>query len=236
MSRKILANLGAVLFCAALGALVVPGCQIRLEPGSGGPAQPDEGTQPDPTGAGFGGDAGAGGGGGGDTGLTPAELDQLQHVDPQQFALRAAVAAYAASATSALVESQVSDPQTIDAATLAALAEQYAPAAIEQATQWFSSGGQSEIPASEGVVVKFECESDPYTCPRKVECGTGAETLRCYVSQCGTGKCPYCPFGGNLVFKAWCAYGCMRNNQVVGGAFMLRTIFNNFNGPWCIDL
>lgn len=50
-------------------------------------------------------------------------------------------------------------------------------------------------------------------------------------------RCPYCPsWFSNLVFEHYCVYGCLQpgSNEVIGGAFKIRTIFNNWNGPHCI--
>jgi len=151
------------------------------------------------------------------------------------MAFRSGVAAYAASATMALVESQIADPASVDAETVAALIEQYAPAAIDEALAWAQTVDPSAVPEPQGgVVVDFACMDPPYLCEQKKTCPYEGAEIGCYISHCGSGKCPWCPFGGNLIFKSWCSYGCIKGGEVVAGAFMIRTIFNNWNGPWCV--
>jgi len=145
-------------------------------------------------------------------------------------------AAYAANVTAHLVESQLVDPENADPAVVEQLVQEYAPAGWDAALSWLSSVDPSTLSIAKGVLVKDQCLDEPYMCPRHAWCPFGEGNVGCAVSQCGTGACPWCPFGGNLVFKAWCAYGCIRNSdgEVVGGAFVLRTIFNNYTPPFCI--
>lgn len=230
----IIAKVGFGLVLTGLGAAMVPGCTIRI--GVGGEGEPFEL-------GGFGGEGGHGGAGGavgiggqgGAGGLTPEEEAELANVDPAELSFRAGVAAYAASGTMGLVESQVADPATLDEATLTALIEQYAPGAMDQALAWASTVDPSVIPVPQGgVLVNDACQEPPYLCEHTTSCPYEGGKALCVISGCGTGQCPWCPFGGNLVFKSWCSFGCMKNGKVVMGAFKLRTIFNNWNGPWCI--
>jgi hypothetical protein len=192
-----------------------------------------DGTSQEP-----GGTAGTGDGKPGAEGLTPEEEAMLAAVDPQEFAFRSAIAAYAASGTVALVESQLVDPASVDAETLRALIESNAPMAIDDAKAWAASVDPSVVPTGNfntPVLIDFTCKEPPYLCDVTTSCTfPGFGPVNCFLSHCGTGKCPWCPFGGNLVFKSWCSYGCAFDGNLVGGAFRLRTIFNNWNGTWCV--
>jgi hypothetical protein len=163
-------------------------------------------------------------------------MDAFAKADQEQLALRAMTAAYAANVTQSLVEAQLADPENPDPAEVEKLIGEYAPAGWDAALQWLSSIDPSTLSIDKGVLVKEECVAEPYLCRPHTWCPFGEGNVGCAVSQCGTGTCPWCPFGGNLAFKAWCAYGCIRNSDgaVVGGAFELRTIFNNYAGPFCI--
>lgn len=153
-----------------------------------------------------------------------------------KIARGAAIAAYAANATAHLVEMQIADPQNVSAETLDRLVEESAPAGWSMAQAWASSIDAATLSVNRGMYPKEECTEEPYLCERSTWCPFGEGNVRCSVTQCGTGQCPWCPFGGNLVFKSWCAFGCIRNSdgEIVGGAFKLRTVFNNYNGPFCI--
>lgn len=168
---------------------------------------------------------------------SPVEDENEQGALERDFALRVATAAYAANVTAYLVEAQVPDPEQLDPATLDRLVEESAPAGWSMAQAWASTIDATALSINRGMYPKEECTEQPYLCKRRTWCPFGGEGgANCSVTQCGTGKCPWCPFGGNLIFKAWCAYGCIRNSdgEIVGGAFILRTIFNNDNGPFCI--
>lgn len=221
-------KIAVTMLSGLYAACLAPGCVIQIgstggdgDLGGGGATQTntsDTGTSTDTT----------------SMGLTPDQQAAFDNADPQQLALRSSAAVYGASALEALVDNQVSDPSTLDPAAIEALAAQFAPQAIEQAEQWATGIDLSSVPVEGGAYPKYECGDEPHKCPYNTSCPFGGDGAICVVTQCGTGKCPWCPFGGNLVFKAWCAYACMRGKEVVGGAFILRTIFNNYNGPWCI--
>lgn len=224
---RIFAALVVAIFFAALA---VPACVLQIDQGGvGGDAGPTDGT------AGGAGAAGNGGAAGGDT---SGDVDPAAFVkaDQERLALRAMTAAYAATATQSLVEAQLADPSNPDPTVVEQLIAQEAPAGWDAALQWLQSVDPSTLSIEKGVLVKDECLDEPYLCKRHTWCPFGEGNIGCAVSQCGTGKCPWCPFGGNLVFKAWCAYGCIRNSdgEVVGGAFVLRTVFDNYSGPFCI--
>lgn len=91
------------------------------------------------------------------------------------------------------------------------------------------------IPLGDKIFPDFSCMKEPRNCKDKELCDFGAPTKDvCIVTQCGEGKCGLCPGGfSKLVVDGWCAYGCMRGTQMVGGAFVLKTRFGD-NGPHCI--
>lgn len=79
------------------------------------------------------------------------------------------------------------------------------------------------------------CVEQPFGCPYRTQCPWlvygGAW---CFVTSCGTGACPICPaIFPNLIVKSWCAYGCMRGTEYVGGAFLIQSRFG-WHGPVCI--
>jgi hypothetical protein len=226
--RKTVHVFAAAMLAALFSALVVPACVLKI--GKGG-----VGGGGDWSYAGAAGAAGAAGEGGSGAG-SGFDPDAFAAADQEELALRAVTAAYAANVTANLVEAQLADPENADPALVEQLIVEYAPDGWNAALQWLSSVDLSTLPLSKGAVVDYVCLDEPYLCKPNTWCPFGEGAVGCGVTQCGTGKCPWCPFGGNLIFKSWCAYGCVRNSdsQVVGGAFILRTIFNNYNGPWCI--
>ena len=89
------------------------------------------------------------------------------------------------------VESQIADPGSLDEETLVALIEQYAPGAIDVALAWASTVDPSVIPVpQDGVVVDFTCQEPPYLCDQKTTCPYEGAKIGCFVSHCGSGKCP----------------------------------------------
>ena len=212
-------------------------CVIRI--GTGGGPDETEGQGSDSAGGNAGGSGGIGGGGGAPVAeLSETEWEQFVADHSAEVQYQTAVANYAASATAALVEAQVGDPAALDSETLEAMIAEYAPQGIQIAEEWAAAIGAEEL--VKGVVIAFECQDAPWNCPQKQYCiglnaGDGAT---CYLSGCGKGECPYCPsWFANLVYKHYCVYGCIRPGpgaEVVGGAFLIRTIFNNWNGPHCI--
>lgn len=164
---------------------------------------------------------------GGSSGYTPEEqaaIDALQQADPQEVATRAAVVSYAAVECASRVESQVKDPDTVDAATVDQLIDQCAPMAWSDAQNWFMMTDPSVIPTS--IYPDFECPKEPYACPFRTECPYDGKPVPCLITQCGTGQCPWCPWDlGNIIIKSWCAYGCMQGTKLVAGAYILNTRF-----------
>ncbi|WP_437585759.1 hypothetical protein [Sorangium sp. So ce1000] len=152
-------------------------------------------------------------------------IEVLQSADPEQVNMATATAIYAAVGAASLVESQVVDPASVDEATIQQLLDTYVPIAVDQAISWAQSVDPSTVPAAWNTV-NFACEEEPYTCPRKDYCSFGAEPVLCVINECGQGPCPSCPWPlNNLVFKAWCVYGCGRGDKYVGAAFRLITRF-----------
>lgn len=216
------------LLAALVSALVLPACVLKIQKGGTGGGGGSPATQ-EPT-------AGSGVGGGGSDAGNAIDDKAFAAADQQELALRAVTAAYAANVTASLVEAQLPDPAQADPALVEQLIEESAPAGWDAALQWLASVDISTLAIDKGVYTNYTCTEEPYLCKASTWCPFAEGGVTCSVSQCGTGKCPWCPFGGNLVFKAWCAYGCIRNSdsEVVGGAFILRTIFNNYDGPFCI--
>jgi hypothetical protein len=199
----------AVALFAVLGVLVASGCQITIGPGTSGEPVPDSTTS-----------AGAGGAGGT---LTPEELaaiEAIQKADPDEVARITGTAAFAAVTASNLVAVQMVDPATLDAASASQLVASVAPDAISAALGWAQSIDPSVFTA--GIYPQFECIEPPHNCPLKAQCPELKAI--CSVTQCGNGGCATCPeLFQNLVISGWCAYGCMRGSEMVGGAFALQT-------------
>ena len=208
----IFSRLSAVVLCVVIGLLLAPGCEIHLLPGTGGS------DTPAPAGT----TAGAGAG----PSTTPEEqaaLDALENVDPIEAAVKNATAEYSAAATSSLVENQVLDPTTVDAATLQQLFDQSAPAANSAALAWMSAIDETALPAS-GPYPKFECMDPPNNCKPTEICPLGDGAV-CTVTGCGKGKCPWCDLFGGLIYDGYCTYACMQNTKYWGYGFNLRTRF-----------
>jgi hypothetical protein len=224
---KLIARVAALLLCGSLGALLVPGCVIRIGPGTGEDTSTDPtSTEGEPDGTDNPNEAG----------MTPEEqaaLESFESVDPDEFRFKTAATIYAASACASLVESRIPDPDAVDLETVSALFEQYAPIAVDEAMVWLDSVDPSVIPVD--IKPDFSCRNDPYRCPDTVACSFGSEPYICWVTQCGKGPCPWCPFLDSLVYKHYCVYGCTMSDKLVGGAIMLKTRFgNSWNGPRCI--
>lgn len=216
-------------FLVTVGALTVPACEIRIGPGTGadGPIDPAGGT------------TGAGGSGGAAGAWTPTPeeqdaIDALQNVDPAVLQRIDAKNAYAAAVTSNLVAAQVSDPSTLDEATLSSLIDAAAPAAILEAEAWAQLADPALFPPTT-VYSKFECIEPPNNCPAMTKC-VDYPGANCIVIDCGRGKCPgYCPkFISDLVSQGWCSYACMKGSEVVAGAFILQILWGHTTDPICI--
>lgn len=106
------------------------------------------------------------------------------------------------------------------------------------ALDWLQNELQMSIESSiapQGFVPDFTCMEPPYNCPANVKCPlSGAGNAICVVTSCGTGACSTCPnFFGNSVILSWCAYGCMKGKDVVGGAYGFWVRFLGWRGPMC---
>lgn len=216
----------AVTLCAVLGAIGAPACEIKIGPGTAadGPTDPTGGA------------TGAGGAAAAWT-PTPAEqeaIDALQNVDPAVLQRIDAKNAYAAVVTSNLVAAQVSDPSTLDEATLSSLIDAAAPAAILEAEAWAQLADPVLFPPT-AVYSKFECTEPPNNCPASTKCPEypGAN---CIVIGCARGKCPgYCPdFVSDIASQGWCSYACMKGSEIVAGAFILQILWGHTTRPFCI--
>jgi hypothetical protein len=235
--RRAIRVFAAAVLAMLFSALVLPACVLKIGKGGvGGGGDWSFGGAGGEGSTGGADGAGSTGGAGGEGADGTVDWDAFAEADQQELGIRAVTAAYAANVTASLVEAQFADPEAADPELVQQLIEEYAPAGWDAALEWISSVDLSTLPLSKGALVDPVCLDEPYLCKANTWCPFGEGNVGCGVTQCGTGKCPWCPFGGNLIFKAWCAYGCVRNSdsQVVGGAFILRTIFNNYNGPWCV--
>ncbi len=234
MGRNAARWIVAIVALVLVGFMAMPGCRLTLCKGDGCGGGPDVG------GWGGAGATGAAGGAAGAGGASTADdedkaaAEAAAKADPQEVELRAVSAMYAASVTAALVETQVGAPATVDPDTLNQIIDENAAAGWDAASQWLSMVDVSTLPLN-GVVPKFECEDEPYLCPYRTSCPYGDnQKSYCVVTQCG--DCPWCPFPQNLVYKAACAYGCiLSDGTVVGGAWILRTIFGNYTQPYCFE-
>lgn len=106
------------------------------------------------------------------------------------------------------------------------------------ALEWLQNELQMSIDSSiapQVFVPDFTCMEPPYNCPANVKCPlSGAGNAICVVTSCGTGACSTCPnFFGNSVILSWCAYGCMKGKDVVGGAYGFWVRFLGWRGPMC---
>lgn len=219
----------ALVLTGGILTMLVPACTIHLrpadrdeiedEPAENEPAErPNEDSEP----------------GGGpeadevdDEPLSPEEqaYEELLNVDPQELALKTMATSYAAVMVASLVESQVLDPAAIDETAIESLTEQYAPGGWDAAHTWMATPEAATLAATDGIYPDFACFDEPYACPQTTECPlNNGEQAFCMVTHCGDAQCPWCPWGlGNLVFKSWCAYGCLKHGSLVAGAYILVT-------------
>lgn len=50
--------------------------------------------------------------------------------------------------------------------------------------------------------------------------------VRCVVTGCANGKCPYCPDAfGNVIYDGYCTYACMQDLKFWGWGINLRIRF-----------
>jgi hypothetical protein len=214
---------------SAIIALLAPACEVHIGTGTGGGVASSAAG-----GAGATGGTGATGGGPSAWTPTPEEqtaLDALQNADPAVAGQISAKNAYAAVATENLVAAQVSDPSAIDAATASSLFDAAAPDAINAAVAWVQFADPGLFPAS-AIYPKYECIDPPNACPPTTKCPDFGGL--CVVIDCNQGSCPGCPdFVKNLISKGWCSYACLNGPNLVGGAFILQTVFGPTR-PFCI--
>ncbi|MEO5726930.1 MAG: hypothetical protein ABI134_10630 [Byssovorax sp.] len=214
-------RISAVALRAVLGVLLAPGCEIRIGPGTSG----SETTEP----AGTTTSAGTG------PSTTPEEqaaIDALENVDPTEAALKNAVASYSAATTSSLVESQVFDPSTVDAATVQQLFDQYASAGNAAAFAWMEAADATAL-ADVKPYPLYECTDAPNNCKAAEICPLSDGAV-CTVTGCGKGKCAWCDAFGGLLYDGYCTYACMQGTKYWGYGFNLRTRFTKgWNGFVC---
>ncbi|MGK4003771.1 hypothetical protein WMF31_14160 [Sorangium sp. So ce1036] len=172
----------------------------------------------------------------GDEPRSPEEqaYDELLSVDPQEFTLKTMATSYAAVMVASLIEGQVPDPASINEESFAAMVDHYAPGAGEAARLW-SETPEALAMASDYMIPDFSCMNEPYGCPYTTECPYNGGVAVCMITSCGDAQCPWCPWElGNLVFKSWCSYGCMRNGQMVAGAYILVSTWWGAGSVECI--
>jgi hypothetical protein len=204
---RIVAKLGAILFCSVLGAVLVPGCVIRIGPGTetDEPGDidtqdpPDEADQPDNSNM-----------------PTQEELDALAQADPQQVALGKAKLAFTAYNTMGLIATNSADPSQLDEEALAELIDYYAPLAWVEAEKWATTIDLTTLDAPP-VYYAGECAEPPYDCEGRVACSFSKV---CLLTSCGqSNECGPCPGIFDLSKIAtvkWCGYTCVVGKEVVG--------------------
>jgi hypothetical protein len=104
---------------------------------------------------------------------------------------------------------------------------------------WVASMAEAS-PMGDTLVPKYECYEPPSSCPDGRKCFFPEGKAVCAVTQCGEGKCGLCPeFLSKLIFKGWCAYGCLSpEKKMLGGALVLKHQFKKDNGnteTYCVD-
>lgn len=151
-----------------------------------------------------------------------AAEEALAKADPRELALAEAKASYRAYLMTGTMAAVGIDPTKADPAVVQMRMAELEPWAAEEADRWAASVDVDALPL-EGPPAKYECKSQ-HGCPYWITC----ESLnaRCYVHQCGDGKCPSCSeFAdlANLVIRSWCAYTCKIGDNVVGSAALVIT-------------
>ncbi|WP_437645105.1 hypothetical protein [Sorangium sp. So ce362] len=213
---------------AIAGYAMVPGCVIRVGPGTGGDddsapegvpvpeeAAPDQSVEepdqsveePD------------------QETKTPEELAEEAFLrgDPQEFALASTKATFTTYALAGMIESLGLDPATLDEAALSELMVQYMPAAAEEAERWLSTLDPSTLPL--GITPRYKC-TDEFGCVYSTPCkhavwGYSIPSTKhlCFVTDCGDARCSTCPTWvgeilSHLAIRAWCAYVCVETRCV----------------------
>ncbi|WP_441291777.1 hypothetical protein ACSRUE_16170 [Sorangium sp. KYC3313] len=241
-----MSRLLAAMGLAIVGYAMVPGCVIRVGPGTGGdddsapdgvpvpeePAPDQSVEEPD------------------QETKTPEELaeEAFMRGDPQELALASTKATFTTYALAGMIESLGLDPATLDEAALGELMTQYMPAAAEEADRWLSTLDPSTLPL--GITPRYEC-TDEFGCAYSTPCkyaawGTTLPSVkhRCFVTDCGDARCSTCPAWvgellSHLAIRSWCAYVCLELGVLDGkpiavGARGLSSLFGGFVGPICM--
>ena len=141
----------------------------------------------------------------------------------------------ATPSTCDMTEEAVESAEIVDPPSGAYIVNPDEPDAV--ALNWLENEMQMSIdPTDEpqAFFPDFSCIEPPYNCPANVKCPELAAGTLCIVTACGTGACPTCPnFFGNAVIMSWCAYGCMKGKDVVGGAYGFWVRGFGWKGPVC---
>jgi hypothetical protein len=170
---KLIARLGALLLCGSLGAVMAPGCVIRIGPEGG-----EDDPAPDPSG---GADSTEG------PSSTPeqrAAEEGLAQADPQEVALLQAKAGYMAYIVMGTIEAQGYDPEIIDAATLNQLVTDLVPWASDAADDWIATQDVNMLVGEYKPTPRYECNG-LFGCPFHTKCP--GSTL-CIVTDCDSGN------------------------------------------------
>ncbi len=137
-------------------------------------------------------------------------------------------AEYTAYVIAGMISAQVTDSSKADAATLQALAEQFAPSAAAQAKQWVNGLSPSAIPLFTVDPEKQLMCVEQFGCNFMEKCPNIGV---CALAGCGSGKCSTCPniFNVNsLLIKGWCAHVCIGSDGT--GATVGFSIVIHFRG------
>ncbi|HZF54013.1 MAG TPA: hypothetical protein VE093_35455 [Polyangiaceae bacterium] len=214
MYRKSILRGSALILAVFAGFLMVPSCVITIQPGSDDNSDgslSSESDQPRDDGV-----------------ENPVQelQEALADTDPAEVNLATTRASLVGYALMGIVESQVTDPATVDLDTLMQLIEQYKPLAIEQANLWLAELDPTLLAGDGPIDVNVECY-DKYQCDLKTSCEFAK---LCAVQDCGESSCKPCPPNfdvAKLFFKKWCSYTCVVGKNVVGGA--VRVLTKPFN-------
>jgi hypothetical protein len=237
MTRRVSHPIAAVALLLLATTLLVPACVLRIgTSGTDGAGGTDETSAS----AGSGGEAGTGTGGAGETEVNQEDIDDanaLFAAHPEEVALGSLRASYTALALSNLVFDGTTDPDDVE--TVEALVQQYAATAIEEAENWIAALDASTLQQAFDVVYSYplQCIYEPYECsPKLINCPWLGEDHLCYLSECGIGKCSFCPLPFPAAVRSWCIHSCFRigDGSFVGNAVYIILVGGVRLGPICV--
>lgn len=88
-----------------------------------------------------------------------------------------------------------------------------------------------------GYAYPVECIYEPYSCSSKLlNCPWLGEDHICYLSECGIGKCSFCPLPFPIAVRSWCIHNCFRigDGSHVGSAVFITLVGGARLGPICV--